>query len=167
MKACVLNIGGQEVILDPANLKFDDRTLTSYLMQEGGWYNYFGEQLANAEREYAEREAFHDQLYALKFYQYKCDGGTEKMCESRTKIDPDVKKAHEEVRDAKLRVNLIKNHLKAWDKNHENAQSVGHTLRREMSRLGTDSIREPESFRERGCYDDIEGMVKPLGGYED
>ena len=36
--------------------------------------------------------------------------------------------------EARYVVNRLKNHLKAWDKNHDNAQSMGHMLRKQMEK---------------------------------
>jgi hypothetical protein len=56
----------------------------------------------------------------------------------------DVVAAKLKVNEAYLTVQLLKQHLRSWDKNHENAQSVGHFLRKEMEKMGKDNIRLPE-----------------------
>ena len=38
------------------------------------------------------------------------------------------------------KVTLLKQHLKAWDKAHENAMSRGHMVRKEMDKLNTDIV---------------------------
>jgi hypothetical protein len=44
----------------------------------------------------------------------------------------------EEVRQAKYIVARLKQHLRAWDKSHDNAQSMGHMLRKQMDKLNAE-----------------------------
>jgi hypothetical protein len=37
---------------------------------------------------------------------------------------------------------MLRQHLRAWDKNHENAQNRGNTLRKEMERLHKDRFMD-------------------------
>ena len=37
---------------------------------------------------------------------------------------------------------LLKQHLRSWDKAHENAQSRGHMIRKEMDKLNTDIMKK-------------------------
>jgi hypothetical protein len=154
----LLVVGEEEVWLNPANLNFSEQTLSDYLMKEGGWYDNFGAYLAKAERELQIAEVYYENLYNLKFFQFKEEGGSDKMAEARSKIDVDVQEAGKEKQAAKYTVSRLKYHLRAWDKSHENAQSMGHTLRRSMNRLGND-IREPDSFGTYDAYSDIDRLI--------
>lgn len=156
LKKELLVVGEEEVSLDPNNLHFSEQTLSDYLKKEGGWYDNFGAYLAKAERELQLAETYYENLYNLKFYQFKDEGGSDKMAEARSKIDGDVQKASKDKMDAKYTVSRLKYHLRAWDKNHDNAQSMGHTLRREMSKLGND-IRD--SYGTYEPYSDVEDIV--------
>jgi hypothetical protein len=40
--------------------------------------------------------------------------------------------------EKKSAVGFLKMYLKAWDKNHDNAQNRGHTLRKELDKLNKD-----------------------------
>lgn len=155
----LLVVGDDEVLLDPNNLKFSEATLSEYLKKEGGWYDNFGAYLAKSERELQEAESYYDSLYNLKFFEFKEEGGSDKMAEARAKIDRDVQKAAKAKTNAKYTVSRLKYHLRAWDKNHDNAQSMGHTLRREMDRLGNDIRGGNTSF---GVFDDIDAIVQHL-----
>lgn len=157
-----LVVGSDEVLLDPNNLKFSEATLSDYLKKEGGWYDNFGAYLAKAERELQEAESHYDNLYNLKFYDIKTnEGGSDKLAEAGAKMDHDVQKAYKAKTDAKYNVSRLKYHLRAWDKNHDNAQSMGHTLRREMDRLGNDimSRNNETSF---GVFDEVDAVVQHL-----
>jgi hypothetical protein len=152
-----LVIDGQEVILEPKNLYFSEQTLSEYLMKEGSWYDNFGAYLARAERELQIAESYYDNLYSLKFADIKEEGGSDKVVEARAKIDQDVITAAKLKTTAKYVVSRLKNHLKAWDKNHENARSLGYTRCKEMEKLGND-IRS----RSYDAYSDIDSIVQHL-----
>lgn len=134
----VIKVGNEEVNLDPENLKFDESSLTNYLQKEGGFYNNFGGKLAKAEFIHKCRELDYEVLYGEKFKMYKEEGGSDKLAEAKTDSDPEISKAQQKIIVAAYKVNLLKQHLKAWDKNHENVQSLGHNLRKEMDKLNSD-----------------------------
>lgn len=162
----VIEVGGDKVHLDPKNLEFNETTLTTYLQREGGWYNNFGGYLAVAEFLMQQAEIAHEALFGQKFRDYKDEGGSDKYAESRTEADDEVVESKKKVAEAKLRVRLLTQHLRAWDKNHENAQSLGHFLRKEMDKLGTDVIRQTTEHNEYQNIDidaEIDRVVKPAG----
>jgi hypothetical protein len=39
---------------------------------------------------------------------------------------------------------LLQQHLRAWDKNHDNAQSRGHMIRKEMDKLNIDIYKSKQ-----------------------
>jgi hypothetical protein len=133
-----IKVGDEVVNLDEKNLNFDETTLTTYLQKEGGFYNNFGGYLAKAEYLLQYRELDHETEYADKFKMYKDEGGSDKLAEAKTESDPDVIEAKKKVIEAKYLVRQLVQHLKAWDKNHENAQSLGHHLRKEMDKLSNE-----------------------------
>lgn len=152
-----MSVRGQEVILDTAKLHFSEATLDSYLEIEGGWIDYFGAKLADAERDLAEcemkvemEEDEYERVYARVFSTIKStEGGSDKLVEGQSKIEPTVVAAKSKVLECtktaiayKHVVNMLKQHLRAWDKNHENAQNRGNTLRKEMERLHKDRFMD-------------------------
>lgn len=132
------NVGSDVVKLDPTNMEFNETNLTTYLQKEGGYYNNFGAHLATAEFILQRREADYDALYGEKFKTYKDEGGSDKFVEARTDSDTDIVEAKAKIVNARYKVRLLQQHLRAWDKNHENAQSLGHYLRKEMDKLNSD-----------------------------
>lgn len=155
----LLVVGDEEVLLDPNNLKFNQDTLSLYLMKEGGWYDNFGAYLAKAEKDLQIKETEYDNLYNLRFYQLKDEGKSDKMAEAGAKLDADLLKLAKEKGQAKYMVSRLKYHLRAWDKNHDNAQSMGHTLRREMDRFGNDICSRNTAA---GVFDDVDAIVQHL-----
>jgi hypothetical protein len=151
-----IQIGSDTVHMDPDNLKFNEATLTTYLQKEGGFYNNFGAMLARAEYILQHAELEWEALYGQKFRDYKDEGGSDKYAEARTDSDDDVVEAKKKVVDARFRVRLLTQHLRAWDKNHENAQSLGHFLRKEMDKLGTDVIKATDY----SVFDEVDKIVK-------
>jgi hypothetical protein len=163
IKREILIVDSEEVELDPAYLNFNESTLSEYIKREGGWYDNFGAYLARAERALQHAETVYDNEYNLKFFSLKQDGNSDKMAEAGAKIDPDVRTAKQRVTDFKYTVTRLKNHLRAWDRNHDNAQSLGHTLRREMDRLNSDirsNTYSPPNNSIYGKFDDVDQLVQ-------
>lgn len=128
------------VVIDPEFLRFDETTLSHYIQIEGGYYDNFGYYLALAERNLQNKEAMHEKLYCERFVESKELGSSDKLAEAKAKCDPDVVALKSEISEARFVVNRIKNHIKAWDKNHDNAQSMGHMLRKQMDRLNGEIV---------------------------
>lgn len=158
----MIEVGNDTVHLNPDNLKFNEATLTNYLQKEGGFYNNFGAMLARAEYLLQHAELAWESLYGQKFRDYKDEGGSDKYAEARTESDEDVVDAKKKVVEARLRVRLLTQHLRAWDKNHENAQSLGHFLRKEMDKLGTDTIRGHDGSGSPGAYASFDEVDKAV-----
>ena len=158
-----LVVNGEEVILDPSRLHFSEQTLSDYLKREAGWYDNLGAYLARAERELQSAEAYFDSVYSLKFFEFKEQGGSDKTVDARANLDKDVQDAWKGRQAAKYAVARLKNHLRAWDKNHENAQSMGHTLRREANRIGNDIHGGSSNYDAYGDIDEIVEHLDPSG----
>jgi chromosome segregation ATPase len=150
-------VNGQEVVLDGSRLSFSEGTLSEYLETEGGWIDYFGAKLADAERQLAEMEMEiekeeyeFEKIYSKVFSTLKStEGGSDKYVEGLTKVDQTVIDAQQKVFnlrekaiDFKHSVRMLHQHLRAWEKNHDNAQNRGNTLRKEMERINKDHIFE-------------------------
>lgn len=130
-----ITIAGNDVTLDPQQLEFDETTLTKYIQTEGGYYDNFGAYLALAEKVQHLREMEHESIYNERMVEAKEQGSTDKISEAKAKANLDVIEAKKLVIEAKYKVKRLQQHLRAWDKNHDNAQSLGHMLRKEMDKL--------------------------------
>jgi hypothetical protein len=171
----VFHIGNHEVVIDPTLLRFNEQTLSNYIEQEGAWYDNIGHSLALAERHLGLLEAKHEKFFSERFAEFKDMGGSDKLCESRAKADADVSNLKEQIADAKYRVSRLKQHLKAWDKNHDNAMSMGHMQRKQMDKLNASimgqvagiSLNDMLSERAIEAFaDDEETSKKPEGMQE-
>jgi len=131
----IVVLGKEEVKLDPTPLQFNESTLSTYLETEGSWYDYFGAKLADAEYLMQKYELAYEVVYSDKFKENKENGSSDKMAEAQAKCDQDVVSAKDMFLAAKHNVRLLQQHLRAWDKNHDNAMSRGHFLRKEMDKL--------------------------------
>lgn len=151
-----LQFGTYSVELDAENLRFDEQTLGVYIQREGGFYDNYGYYLALAERNLQNKEIFYERIYCERFVEAK-ENGSDKLAEAKAKCDPDVVTAKESMVEARYIVNRLKNHLKSWDKNHDNAQSLGHMLRKQMDKLGTDTIYAPTGYM--GTMHDIDRKI--------
>jgi hypothetical protein len=133
-----LNIAGHDVIIDPANLDFNETTLNRYIQTEGGYYDNFGSFLALAEKTQHMREMEYESIYNERIVEAKENGATDKISEAKAKSNIDVLDAKKLLIEAKYKVKRLMQHLRAWDKNHDNAQSLGHMLRKEMDKLNSE-----------------------------
>ena len=133
-----LNIAGHEIIIDPANLEFNETTLNRYIQTEGGYYDNFGSYLALAEKIQHMREMEYESIYNERIVEAKENGATDKISEAKAKSNIDVLDAKKLLIEAKYKVKRLMQHLRAWDKNHDNAQSLGHMLRKEMDKLNSE-----------------------------
>lgn len=138
MSKMIINVQGEEVVLDDSLLEFTEASLSKYIEREGGHYNYFGGVLARSEEELQLLELDYDVKYSEVFADFKEQGGSDKLVEAKTKAHSEVIEIKKKVIEAKKNHRLIRQHLAAWDKNHENAQSMGHNLRKEMDKLQGD-----------------------------
>ncbi len=147
----ILVIAGNDVILDPKNLEFNETTLSNYIQKEGGYYDNFGAYLALAEKVQQLREVEYETIYNERIIEAKDQGATDKISEAKAKADPAVVDAKNLVIDAKYKVKRLMQHLKAWDKNHDNAQSMGYMLRKEIDKL---------NFEIRGYGEDYKSFLQ-------
>ena len=77
------------------------------------------------------------------------------MAEAKADVDPVVCELQERVVEAKYKVARLKRHLLAWDKNHDNAMSLGHMLRKEMDKLHS-TIRSSSSVYDAAVEEDFQ-----------
>jgi DNA mismatch repair ATPase MutS len=131
----VVKVGGQDVALDPKHLEFNEANLTKYMAEFGSVYNYYAQKTADAENCLEKAERFHELRYQEAFQEIKAEGGSDKGADAKAKIHPEVKALYEYVVNFQAVVRKLKAYLKALDKCHENAQSLGHFLRKEMDKL--------------------------------
>lgn len=145
----IVKVAGQEVVLDPAALDFNEATLSDYMQAEGAKYNYFGQMLVEAQAQLMVLKSKFEEIEAQKFKHYKDNvSGPIPLVEAHVKTDEEVVAASRKVISATRAVELLRAHLRAWDRNHDNAQSFGHMLRKEMDKLGFD-IRHSDDLDKR------------------
>lgn len=135
-----IKIGNQEVVLDNSRLAFNEVSLNAFMENLALWYDYFSQKLAEAEAILSYKEYEYDILFSASYERSKEEGCTDKLAEASGKKDPSVCEAKREIIAAKHKVTLLKQHLKSWDKAHENAMSRGHMIRKEMDKLNTDIV---------------------------
>lgn len=135
-----IKLGGQEIVLDNSRLAFNETSLNNFMENLALWYDYFSQKLAEAEAILAYKEYEYDVLFSAAYEKSKEEGCTDKLAEANAKKEANVCEAKKEIIGAKHKVTLLKQHLKAWDKAHENAMSRGHMIRKEMDKLHTDIV---------------------------
>jgi hypothetical protein len=130
-----VQIGQEEVVINPKDLEFNEANLNEYMEKEGALYNYYSQKLADAQAQLQLAKINHDKISAEKFRHYK-QGISDKTAEAHTKSDAEVLVAAKQVVAASRIADKLKGYLRAWDKNHDNAQALGHMIRKEMDKLG-------------------------------
>ena len=153
-----LKCAGFEVVIDSELLRVNEANLSQYIQTEAGYYDNFGAFQALAEKNLQNKEMFHERVYSERFIEAKESGSTEKLAEAKAKADPDVLSAKQDIIEARYIVNRLKQHLKAWDKNHENAQSMGHMQRKLIDKLNADIMMKYGGHTDLG----IEGLDKVI-----
>lgn len=133
-----ISLSGEEIILDNSRLLFNEVTLNKFMENLGQWYDYFSQKLAEAEALLAYKEYEYEVVFSKKYEEAKEQGSTDKLAEAAAKKNEEVCLAKKEIISAKYKVTILKQHLRSWDKAHENAQSRGHMIRKEMDKLNTD-----------------------------
>jgi hypothetical protein len=149
-----VNIGGQEVTLDNSRLSFNEVTINTFMENLSLWYDYFSQKLAEAEALLAYKEYEYELAFSSAYEKFKEEGNTDKLAEANARKDSDVSGFKKDIIAAKHKVTLLKQHLKSWDKAHENAQSRGHMVRKEMDKLNTDIMVKRE------MNDEIDNIVR-------
>ena len=131
-------VNNKEVILDPDNMKFNEFTLSEYMDKEYAWIDYYGKQLEIATKELYLAELAYETKYNEVYISNKDQGGSDTYCKAKAQCNADCVLLYEKVIDRRTTVGFLKMYLKAWDKNHDNAQNRGHTLRKELDKLNKD-----------------------------
>jgi len=140
-KKIKFRVGGVDFELDNSKMDFNEQTLLEYFHTEGMIYSYLGNMLNTLEKAFKLASNKYDSKYYSMFKYFKNEGASDKLAEASSKCDPEVETLKDKLVELEAGVNLLKMHLKAWDKNHENAQSAGHQIRKEMD-IGARKSRE-------------------------
>jgi len=139
-----VTVQGREIVLDPKNMRYNENSLGDYMGKEYGWVDYLGKQLEYAQKEVLLADIEIDRLYGIRYMEAKDKGESEGYSKAYANSRDDVVDARKYLAERKEVVGHIKAHLKAFDKNHENAQNRGHTLRKELDKLNRDIYTSPE-----------------------
>jgi len=130
-----IEVAGTEIILDPDNMRYTEANLGEYMNREYGWIDYLGKQLEFAQKELLLSEIDAETIFSKKFLEAKDLGKTDTCSKAYASSHDDFVAAKKKVVERKEAVGHLKAHLRAWDKNHDNVQNRGHTLRKEMDVL--------------------------------
>jgi hypothetical protein len=139
-----IEVQGKKIVLDPLNMKYNENSLAEYMNQEYGWIDYLGKQLEYANKELALAEIEYDFIFSKKCVEIKDSGASDTYSKCAATANEEVKKAKIKVVDRREAVGHLRAHLKAWDRNHENVQNRGHSLRAEMKVLNREFYSTPE-----------------------
>lgn len=131
----VVTVCGREVRLDPEYMKFNESNINSFMETEYAWIDYFGKQLELAQKELALAELEYDVLFNQKYIDAKDAGNSDAYSKAKAQSNSDVVDSYKNLLARRETVGLIKAYLRAWDRNHDNAQNRGHTLRKEFEKL--------------------------------
>lgn len=142
-------VNGKEIKLDPKNMEFTDGNISEFMQKEYGWIDYFGKQLELAQKARLLAEIEEEEVFSRKYVEAKDNGGTEQYAKAKANSDSEVVQAKKNVVEKKEIEGFLKAHLKAWDKNHDNVQNRGHSLRKELDKLNKDIYKSVEDDFDR------------------
>jgi len=157
-----IKLGQEEIIIDPKRLQINEASLSKYLEEEAVWYDYFGRKMADAEFLLQAKDNEYDVKYAEKFASHKESGCSDKLADANAKSDPEVEELKKSCIATKHKVKSLQQHLRAWDRNHDNAQSMGHNLRKEMDKFNSEiylSSRRDSTDSSSDLLEDIIGST--------
>ena len=161
LERLTVRVNGRDVLLDPANMKYNEGNLPEYMGKEYGWIDYLGKQLEYAQKEVLLADIDADAMYSLKFLEAKDAGNSDNYAKAYATANVDVVAAKKRVADRKEVVGHIRAHLQAWYKNHDNVQNRGHSLRAEMKVLNRD-IYENHDGQPSDSQDFLEHIKKSM-----
>jgi hypothetical protein len=141
-ESVTIKVNNKDIVLDPENMKFNEFTLSEYMDKEYAWIDYYGKQLELATKELSLAELAYETKYNELYITHKDSGGSDAYCKAKAQCDQLCVSLQERVIDRRAAVGFLKNHLRAWDKNHDNAQNRGHTLRKELDKLNRDIYKD-------------------------
>ncbi len=157
-----ITVCGEEVVLDPENLKFNEASLSKFLENESSYYDYFGRCLSNAVAEFSALKELSEVEYFRAFDNHKSEGGTEKLVEARSRTEPVVIEAREKVVNAERNVKLLKQHLRSFEHSHANSKSMAYTLSKELDMLSPRIYSNNNNSSSHSSSDDLEDRLASL-----
>ena len=147
-----------EVELDDAALQFNETNLNEYLMKEASLYAHLVQKQAELEHLLERTDNEYEALYSAKFVVWKEEGGSDQLIHAKCKADTELLGLKNKMADIKKDATAVKLHLKAWDMCHENDQSFGHNLRKEMYKLGNDIYKS--DYNDSRLADDLDAIMR-------
>lgn len=131
-----IQLGKEEVNLDPKHLEFSEATINQFLSQFAARYNYYCEKYADAQYIHTKYEDLYDAIYGRKFKDFKENsGGSDKLTEAAAVSDVDVVEAAERVASARHAKELLWGYLRSMDRAHEDAMQTCYNIRKEMDKI--------------------------------
>ena len=159
--ARTINLGDEDVLLDPKMFQFNDATLSDFMEKVSLWYDYYSSKTAKAEELLMLAESKHEELYLEKFLEGKQSGSSDKAADAFARTDLSVKTVQAEVNKYKAAVKHMKEYLKSFDKAHSMATNRGYMIRKEMDKLNTDIYHSRGSG---GGGADIDTLINEIVG---
>lgn len=147
----IVRLLDEEVVINPNDLLFDDRTLNQFFERVSGRIDYIGRCHADAQHISLRREQEYEQMWLGLYKRYRLGESkcAEKTSELLAKGDDAVQKAKQEYIEAKHTRDLLYAHLQALNAAREDAHNRGHFIRKEMDKLHSDIMLTPEQQSRR------------------
>ena len=147
-----VEVRGQKIVLDPANMKYNENSIGEYLNRESGWLDYFGKQFEFAQKDLVDAKNYAEYLQNKKFLEAKNKDYTDSTAKAYSIADDDVMAAKNKVSELKETVGHIKAHLAAWKENHDSVVNVGHNLRSEMKMTNNTFYEPTDLINDNTCF---------------
>jgi hypothetical protein len=130
-----VKIAGKDIELNEDLLKFDEHSINEFLQKFAAKYNEYYAYHSDAQFILSKYEDKYDATYAEKFKMYREESSSDKMAEMKTKSDPSVQEALENVRVSKRNVNMLWGYLRSMDRAFDFSKEYSYNLRKEMDKI--------------------------------
>ncbi len=154
-----IKLGEEVVILNPDDLRFNDRTIHEFFEQVSGRIDYIGRALADADALYLLREREVESLYLSKFRYWKEEGKSDKVAENYAKADPDVQQGKLVSIAARNNKLLLQHHLQALQAARSQANNRAGFMKFEAGRLNLGTYSHEMD-------DQVNQIVKDASAYQ-
>lgn len=140
-----INVGEDEVVMDPSILEFGETNLSEFLQKIGVHHAYFAEKHADAVWILGLYEQKYEEIYSKRFRELKGTGKTvsNELAQAAAKSDLEVIEANTKMLAARLNKDLLGGFLKSIDKAFQAAMNYGYNKRKEMDKLHHDILGTP------------------------
>ncbi len=145
-----IQLDGEIIDLDPANLEVDESVLNEFLKQFSSKYSYFNALHAKAQYLLGLAEDRLDAQAGVVFKTHKTnEGGSDNLVKSKVDCDDAVMMAKRDLREAKYKSQLIYGYLRSLEKSFDVCLNLCYNVRKEISKIFPQHVKYTEDIDQK------------------